>query len=257
VIECLSVTTTDEPLPKGTDENPEDLPLKLLTDLQKELQAALKSLAGKKPNAITDRYYLNAGGFTNRVADGYLLLRNAGRMDASKLLIRPALEMMIRVQALRQQPGLFYRIGYTESEDDKKWFAPAARRLGKTFDIKADPPGWDKFEKAFKKAFPKAKLQRVPLALPEAARIAGLLGYYDTHYRMYCKHTHAALRATGGYLDQMSDPEDTRTMVNCTFSALDAVAAIGGSVPKLKSLRARCDKLSRQRQIKMAREVVE
>lgn len=243
--------------PTRTDENPEGHALQLLTDLQNQLQGALKSLAGQQAKAITDRYYLNAGGYLNRTADGYLLLRNAGRMDASKLLIRPALEMMIRVQALRTKPELLYRIGFTESEDDKKWFRPAAQKLGKPYDGTADPPGWSEFETRFKQAFPNVDLKRQKLSAACAAAFAGLMDYYNTHYRMYCKHTHAALRATGGYMDDLSDPEDTRTMVWCTFSALDAVAAIGGSAPDLESLRTRCDMLSKEPPFQMGREVLD
>lgn len=89
------------------------------------------------------------------------------------------------------------------------------------------------------------------------ASIAGLKDYYDTHFRMYCKHTHAALRAIGGYMDDLSDPEDTRTMVLCRFAALAAVAEIGASVPNLKKLLARVDELKKQPPIQMARVVVE
>lgn len=238
-------------------ENPRQLALDILADLQEELQSALNSLGGKQSKAITDRYYLNAGGYINRAAEGFLLLRTAGRIDASKLLIRSALEMMIRIEALRKQPELLYQFGFTESEDDKKWFRPAAARLGKPFDDKTDPPGWGEFEIRFKQAFPNAALKRQRVSLADAARIAGLMDYYDTHYRMYCKYTHAALRATGGYLDTLSDPEDTRTMVNCTFSALVATADIGGSAPQLNALRARVDHLSKQPPIRMARATVD
>jgi hypothetical protein len=218
--------------------NPEQLPLDILADLQEELRSALNSLGGKQPKAITDRYYLNAGGYINRAAEGFLVLRTAGRINASKLLIRPALEMMIRIEALRKQPELLYQFGFTESEDDKKWFRPAAARLGKPFDDKTNPPGWGEFETRFRQAFPNTQLKQQILSLADAARIAGLIDYYDTHYRMYCKYTHAALRATGGYLDDLSDPEDTRTMVNCTFSALLATAEIHGSAPQLKQTTA-------------------
>src|SRR5712692_241811 len=233
------------------DDNPERVPLELLTDLQDDLRTALNSLGGQLSKAITDRYYFNAGGYINSAADGYLILRSAGRPDASKLLIRPAIEMMIRVQALRRRPDLLYQIGFTESEDDKKWFRAAAAKVGAPYDDKADPPGWSEFETIYKQEFPNALPKRSILTLACAAEVAGLKDYYDSHYRMYCKYAHAALRATGGYLDDMSDPEDTRTMVTCAFSALDAVVAIGASAPQFKTLRARCDDLSRQPRIRL------
>jgi hypothetical protein len=240
-----------------TDDNPERAPLELLTDLQGELGTALDSLGGQLSKAITDRYYFNAGGYINGAADGYLILRNAGRVDASKLLIRPAIEMMIRIEALRRHPNLLYQIGFTESQDDKKWFRPASARAGVPYDDKADPPGWSEFETGYKQEFPNTQPKRRILTLACAAQAAGLKDYYDCYYRMYCKYAHAALRATGGYLDPLSDPEDTRAMVLCTFSALDAVAAIGASAPQLKALRARCDDLSKQPTGRFGRVVVE
>jgi uncharacterized protein DUF5677 len=239
------------------DDNPERVPLEVLTDLQAELSIALNSLGDQLSKAITDRYYFNAAGYINSAADGYLILRSAGRADASKLLIRPAIEMMIRIQALRRQPDLFYQIGFTESEDDKKWFRAAAARVGAPYDDKADPPGWGEFETIYKQEFPNTSPKRSILTLACAAQVAGLKDYYDSHYRMYCKYAHAALRATGGYLDDMSDPEDTRTMVTCMFSALDAVVAIGASAPHFKALRARCDDLSMQPRIRLRRVQVE
>src|SRR5262249_11551727 len=154
-------------------------------DLQIELEAALNSLGGRMSSTICDRYYLNASAYIHRAIEGYLVLRNAGRMDASKLLIRPAIEAMIRLQALRKQPALLYQIGFTEALEDKKWFRPAADALGETYDDQADPPGWDTFEARFKEAFPDATLKREKLSLFEAAQIAGLEKYYNTHYRMY------------------------------------------------------------------------
>ena len=238
-------------------DNPEGVPLELLADLQKELQGALNSLGGQLPKAITDRYYLNAGAYINKAADGYLMLRTAGRVDASKLLIRPAIEMMIRTEALRRQPDLFYQIGYTESQDDKRWFGPAAARVGAAYDRKADPPGWSEFETKYRQEFPNTPPKRRILTLACAAQVAGLKDYYDSHYRMYCKYAHAALRATGGSLDPLSDREDTRTMVLCAISALDAVAAIGASVPQLEALRIRCDDLSKQPPVRFGRMLVE
>jgi hypothetical protein len=239
-----------------TDENPEGPALEILKDLLTELKAALNSLGGQESQAITDHYHLHAGAYVHRAADGYLVLRTKGRMDASKLLIRPAVETMIRIQALRKQPELLYRIAYAESEEDKRWFRPVADKLGKPYDPTADPPGWDHFEKEFKQAFPNAELKREMLSIWDAAEIAGLADYYNSHFRMYCKHTHGAFRAISGSMDSMSDPEDTRTMVICTFSALDAVVAIGGSAHNLKTLHARVDELSKQPRIQMAREVV-
>jgi hypothetical protein len=233
-------------------EDPESELISLLGDLQTELATALNSLAGKYPRAIGDRYHLNAGGYINRAAEGYLLLRTRGRIDASKLLIRPAIEAMIRVQALRNKPELLYDIAYSEALEDKKWFRPAAVKYGIELSEKV-APDWEKFETAYKAQFPNAAMTKDKFTLYAAAKAAGLLNYYDTYYRMYCQYTHAALRATGGYLDDLADPEDTRVMIFCTYCALSAVAEIGAVSPNLESLHSRVDDLSKSGPIKLVR----
>jgi hypothetical protein len=60
--------------------------LKLLKELQPNLVNALNSLAGKKPANLSSSYLGRIAVTVNRASDGYLLLRESGRMDASKLL---------------------------------------------------------------------------------------------------------------------------------------------------------------------------
>lgn len=177
-------------------------------------------------------------------------------MDASKLLIRPAIEAMIRVQALRKKPDLLYQIAYSESLEDKKWFRPAAVAVKTEYDDEADPPGWAEFEGRYKEAFPNAEPKREKLTLFDAAKVVGLEKYYNTHYRMYSQYTHAALRATAGYSHELSDSEDTRTMIVCAFAALDATAAIGADTPELGALRKRVDEMRKQPPETFGREIV-
>lgn len=227
-------------------DNPEAEPLQLLTDLETECTQALNSLAGKVPQSITDRYYLYAGKHIQRAVDGYLVLRREGRIDASKLLVRPAIEAMFRVQALRTKPEIFYRFAYSERLEDHKWFRPAAIKVGASYDKDPDPPGWGAFEKAFQTEFPGVSLNRDTFSLRDAAVIVDLQDYYDTHYRMYCQYSHGALRAIGGSADELSDPEDTRTMVLCASAAIAALTAIGANSPNVESLNTRVDELSKK-----------
>jgi hypothetical protein len=230
------------------DENPEAEGLTLLSELEVELAAALNSLGGKVPNAITDRYYVDVATYIHRAADGYLLLRGQDRVDASKLLIRPAIGGMIRIQALRKKPEIFYHIAYSERLEDHKWFRSAAVRAGMLYaKDDPDPPGWGEFEKAFQREFPEVPLNRSKLSLRDAAVIGGFEDYYDSHYRLYCQYAHAALRAMGGHSDDISDPEDTRTMILCAFAALGALTDVGAESPNAGSLHARVDDLSKSK----------
>ncbi|MGD0253900.1 MAG: hypothetical protein ABSC01_14535 [Verrucomicrobiota bacterium] len=62
--------------------------LKFLKELQPILVKALDSLGGKKPSDAGSSYLGRIAKTVNRASDGYLWLRESGRMDASKLLIR-------------------------------------------------------------------------------------------------------------------------------------------------------------------------
>ena len=247
--------------PKATDrkvmntslDNPEAPILALLSELQSELAQALDSLGGKLPKTITEPYFVEAAAYVNKAADGYLLLRKNERADASKLLVRPAIEALFRIQALRTKPKLLYQFAYTERLEDHKWFRPAAARLGKPYDRDPDPPGWDDFEKAFLKEFPTISLERKKISLRDVAEIAGLAEYYDTHYRLYCQYAHAALRGMSGHSDDISDPEDSRVMVLCAFAAVAAIAAIGAEAPKLEPLHRRVEELSKAPPLRLKR----
>lgn len=61
----------------------------------------------------------------------------------------------------------------------------------------------------------------------DAAAAAGpeAVGFYDSHYRLYCKFTHAAFEASVGELNDLT-PADTRTMLLCTNYALEVVREI-------------------------------
>lgn len=231
-------------------------PLTLLHDLQGELTDALNSLGGKRPQLIGDRYHLNAAAYINKASEGFLLLRTNGRADASKLLIRPAIEAVFRVQALRKKPELLYHIAWTERLEDKKWFRSAAHRHGSQYDENADDPSWKIFEEAYKAEFPQASLIPKKLTVFATAEAAGLEDYYGSHYRMYCQYTHAALRATGGHLDELSDAEDTRTMILCAYCALAAIAAIGALSSNLQRLHQRVEDLSKREPLKLLRQII-
>ena len=62
----------------------------------------------------------------NRASDGYLWLRESGRMDASKFQIRPALEAVFCGTAAMMNRDFLFRKAYSEWVEDKKLFATDA-----------------------------------------------------------------------------------------------------------------------------------
>jgi hypothetical protein len=139
----------------------------LLADLQIELNAAINSLGGKQQHHVEDKYYFFAAAHINRALHGFLLLRGEGWVDAAKLLIRPALEAMIRVQAVRNQPHLVYRIMYTETLEDDKWHGRAAKRQGLTYDHSRNSSAWIEFTESCKAQFGADKIIDQELSLSQ------------------------------------------------------------------------------------------
>lgn len=229
----------------------EGISFELLRTMQRSLTGALNALGGKWGNGLFEHYLFYSSAQINRAGEGYIALRDAGRVDASKLLVRPAIELMIRQQAVLKQPDLLFRMAYTERLEDRKWLSPVWKRAGKDYAFE-DQQQWQEFSRRYAQQYPKHHREEKKLTLLDAAKVANLDGYYDSHYRMYCQFTHGAFRAMVGIL-KFSDLEDNRTMAACMLSALDALnKGAGADVRELAELRQRLidlpDHLPKQRQ---------
>jgi hypothetical protein len=123
--------------------------LELLVGFQAEIREALNSLGGKQSQGLMDNYRLYVAAYVNRAADGFIYLRKAGRSDSSKLLIRPAIEALIRLLAIRKKPELLYRIAYTETESDRTWLRAVSASAGEQFDENAYKKRWDDFKQKY------------------------------------------------------------------------------------------------------------
>ena len=120
----------------------------------------------------------------NHIAEGFIFLRKSGRIDASKLLVRPLIETMFRVEAIQKKPELFYRIAYSETiVEDPKWIGSAATRAGATFDEAAHSKRFKEFKEQLSKQLPNVPLEDKYLSVWEIAEAAGMAGYYGSHYR--------------------------------------------------------------------------
>lgn len=155
-----------EAVTRFNSDNFEIRSLKLVCEIQEELAAALNSLGGKKHRGLEDQFPFYCASHINRAVEGYVLLRQQFRLDASRLLIRPAIEAAIKILAVRNQPDLLYRIAYSERLEDKKWIGAAARREGVDY-VAQEEDGWKEFVKTYSDHFPEHKLmdERLPLRL--------------------------------------------------------------------------------------------
>jgi hypothetical protein len=74
--------------------------------MQQQLTDAINSLGDDAPPPKSAECMLQWVAFSvNRAADGYLLLRQAQRVDTSKLLVRPMLETVFSRTAVMKKPG--------------------------------------------------------------------------------------------------------------------------------------------------------
>src|SRR4029077_10528632 len=102
----------------------------LLSELSPAISVALDSLGGKMTNGVEDLYYLYASRHINIAVDAFMLLRREHRIDGARLLVRPALEAMLRLQAVRAKAHLLYRVLLAEAREADKWFGRVAKRHG-------------------------------------------------------------------------------------------------------------------------------
>ncbi len=180
--------------------------LNLLKELSTVLGTALNSLANQTPKSAESRYISDAARSVNLASDGYILLREAMRVYASKLMIRPLIDVVIKASAVVTKKGFLFRVAYTELQEMKKLYEknPAneaaanetLERLKKRFLEEAGYP-----------------IECKQVNGRYTAEVAGLLTAYDTAYRIYCEYTHSALRAVRGSLDTTTDPTDTSMVI--------------------------------------------
>lgn len=149
-----------------------------------------------------------------------MLLREGGRIDPSKLLIRPMIELMIRLQIAGSKPELFYRMILTERLKRNQWIEGAAKRAGTPHDKKLEVADWSKFRAHCLALCPSTDLKEEGISIRTLAKEIGLLDHYHSVYSLYCNFTHGALQVVTGTLDQLSDTRDNQTASGCVLSTL-------------------------------------
>ena len=223
-------------------ESEEEQSLALLCDIQQELASALNSVGGKQSRGALDNYFFYSADHVNRIAEAFIFLRKSGGIYASKILVRPLIETMFRVEAIQKKPELFYRIAYSESiVEDAKWIGSAATRSGETFDEAAHSKQFERFKEQLREQLPDVPLEDEYISVWDIAVAAGMGGFYGSHYRTYCRYTHGAMWAIGGLLTNLTDPEDNRAMGLCTWAVLNALSGMGATTPNFQSLYKRLE----------------
>src|SRR6266542_1067947 len=217
----------------------EEESLKLVEDFNTELMHALDSLH-KNSVGLLDQYRFWSSKHLQRAVDGFAFLRRSGRVDGSKFLVRPAIEMAFRLEAARQHPDVFYRIAHEEHRQDKHLMQGRPELLAQ------NEKNWEKFENAVVNEFPKVTIPYVDekLTIEQVAKKAGMTPFYNSHYRIYCRYTHGALQANTGNIDKVTDRADNRTMAICSLVALNNLISFGAKSPNRDRLAQRLENIT-------------
>jgi hypothetical protein len=205
----------------------EEETLNLVYDFNTELRNALDSLGGTKPSGLLDVFRFWSSKHLQRAADGFAFLRRSGRLDGSKFLVRPAIEMAFRLEAARRHPEIFYRIAHSEHRQDRH-LLQGQPQLQEQSD-----KNWERFKNAFVKEFPTVPIPNVDdrLTIECIAEKAGMTPFYNAHYRIYSRYTDGAGHASTGNIDPATDPADNRTIAICALVALDNLISFGAKSP--------------------------
>jgi hypothetical protein len=223
----------------------EEASLALVDDFVSEINHAVDTLEGWTPDTVVANYRAWSSKHLRHAVDGFAFLRRSGRLKPSKFLVRPAIEMALRLQATRLQPDLFYRIAHEEHRQDKRLL----RIGGDDPKLQAESDrNWEGFKNAFKKEFPAVPIPDLcvrcdKLTIERVAGKALMKDYYDSHYRIYSRYTHGALHASTGNLDQATDRADNQIMAVCALVALDNLISLGAKSPNHDRLVERLEQL--------------
>ncbi len=102
--------------------------MELLAETEPAISNALNGLGDHMTKRIEDMYYFYAAKHIHDTMDAFIVLRDEHRLDGARLLVRPALEAMLKLRAVRSKPELLYRALLADNRELDKWFSSVARR---------------------------------------------------------------------------------------------------------------------------------
>src|SRR5437868_2171972 len=100
------------------DQDFETRTLALLVDAHNELSNGLHSLNPKKADGYIDNFKFWSSKCMGRASQGFIVLRSKNSREESRFLVRPAIEIMLKLIAVDHRPDSIYRIAFTEMRDD-------------------------------------------------------------------------------------------------------------------------------------------
>ncbi len=202
-----------------------------------ELRHALDSVGGRVSESLAENYIFYTSIYVKTAIESYILLRENGLLEASKMLVRTAIESVIRIHAIRKHAEFVFQVAYTEYQEDIKWTKALDLPQSDILIAKLKTE-WEDFRESYKSRNPDHECTEKTLNLRDTAHIAEIGAYYDSHYRLYCRFTHAAFRASAGDLAEF-EQHDNYTMSLCAMVTIEAMTTVGATAPNLDALKNR------------------
>lgn len=85
----------------------ERVAMALLCNIEPAISDALNSLGNCMTKRMEDMYYFYAAKHIHDTLDAFIVLRGQHRLDGSRLLVRPALETMLKLRAVHAKASPF------------------------------------------------------------------------------------------------------------------------------------------------------
>jgi hypothetical protein len=100
----------------------------LLCDIEPVIANGLNSLGRHLTKRMEDMYYFYAAKHIHDTVDAFIVLRGQHRLDGARLIVRPALETMVKLRAVRAKPQLLHRALMADNKELDKWFSSVAAK---------------------------------------------------------------------------------------------------------------------------------
>lgn len=207
--------------------------MEFINRAQVELAEGLRSIMNEPRNGVAD-YHYNYARYINNTLHSFLVLCGANEVESARILIRPALEVALRLEALRQFPETMVQIARWEHDENKK-AANALKPEEKAATDAIFAEYWVDFLRAYRISYPNHQINESPLSAHDAARITGILNIHDLYYRFYCRYSHGAMSTLLGHWDDFAD-QDANVAGHCLMVAVAAISDLGASLPNKESL---------------------
>lgn len=212
------------------------------------LQTGLAAHPADKLSGVP-RYIRDISCLIAEIVDGFLALRSANKITASRVLIRPCIEAAMKLAAANEDPNNLLNIAYTEGMGDiyllegyrdltKEWFSEGRPGIGPETVANAETLINERKElqavirEKLSKQIPNAQAADKYLKPCKLAKAGKQEELYGGFYVLYCNFVHASLRAVNTWPD-IQNSNDILAVAHCLRLALNGMEAIGG--PKIPS----------------------